>query len=83
MLSGRVDGAVPHQGVVVELLVHYLGKWEPFRSIRTTKTGRFRVDYQFEGGRGTFPFRARVRGDQLDFPFTLGQSAIRDVKTPR
>jgi len=83
VLAGRVQGAVPHQGVVVELLVRYLGHWEPFRSVRTTKTGRFRVDYQFQGGRGTFPFRARVRGDQLDFPFTVGQSTIRDVKTAR
>jgi len=83
VLSGRVEGAVPHQGVVVELLVRYLGHWEPFRSARTTKAGRFHVDYQFQGGRGRFPFRARVRGDQLDFPFTLGQSTIHNVKTPR
>jgi hypothetical protein len=81
VLSGRVDGAVPRQGVVVELLVHYLGHWEPFRSVRTTKTGRFRVNYQFQGGRGKFPFRARVRSDQLEFPFTLGQSTTHNVKT--
>jgi len=80
-LTGRVEGAVPHQGVVVELLVHYLGHWEPFRSVRTSKTGRFRVRYQFQGGRGRFPFRARVRGDQLSFPFTLGQSKVHDVDT--
>jgi hypothetical protein len=80
VLTGTVEGAVPPHGVVVELLVHYLGHWEPFRSIRTTKTGRFRVIYQFEGGRGTFPFRARVRGHQQKFSFTLGQSQIRDVK---
>jgi hypothetical protein len=79
VLTGRVEGAVPPQGVVVELLVHYLGHWEPFRSIRTTKTGRFRVVYQFQGGRGTFPFRARVRGHQQNFSFTLGQSKVHDV----
>jgi hypothetical protein len=81
VLTGRVEGAVPHQGVVVELLVHYLGRWEPFRSVRTSKTGRFRVVYQFQGGRGVFPFRARVRGDQRSFPFTLGQSKVHDVDT--
>ena len=59
--------------------MHYLGHWEPFRSIRTTKTGRFHVDYQFQGGRGTFPFRARVRGHQQNFSFTLGQSKVHDV----
>jgi hypothetical protein len=81
VLSGRVQGAVPPQGVVVELLVHYLGHWEPFRSIRTPKNGRFRVVYQFQGGRGVFPFRARVWGHQQNFSFTLGQSKIHDVDT--
>ena len=81
VLSGRVEGAVPPQGVVVELLVHYLGHWEPFRSIRTPKSGRFRVVYEFQGGRGVFPFRARVWGHQQNFSFTLGQSKVHDVRT--
>jgi hypothetical protein len=57
-LSGRVLGPVPSQGVVVELLVHYRGHWEPFRDPRTDSRGRFRVVYQFQGGVGRFPFRA-------------------------
>jgi hypothetical protein len=81
VLTGKVEGVLPKQGVVVELLVHYLGHWEPFRSIRTPESGRFRVVYQFQGGRGMFPFRARVRGHQQSFSFTLGQSKVHDVHT--
>ena len=80
-LSGRVLGAVPPQGVVVELLVHYRGRWEPFRDPRTGGHGRFRVTYQFEGGVGRFPFRAVVLGSQGGFPFALGESRTVDVNT--
>jgi hypothetical protein len=31
-LNGLALGPVPSQGVAVELLVHYRGRWEPFRS---------------------------------------------------
>jgi hypothetical protein len=44
-LSGRVLGPIPPQGVVVELLVHYRGRWEPFRDPRTDSCERFRVVY--------------------------------------
>ncbi len=80
-LSGRVLGPVPPQGVVVELLVHYRGHWEPFRDPRTDSRGRFRVVYQFQGGIGRFPFRALVFGSQGDFPFALGESREVDVTT--
>lgn len=80
-LSGRVLGPVPAQGVVVELLVHYRGHWEPFRAPRTDARGRFRVVYQFQGGVGRFPFRALVFGNQGGFPFVLGESRIVDVTT--
>jgi hypothetical protein len=81
ILTGRVEGQVPPTGVVVELLVHYLGHWEPFRTTRTGRSGAFRVAYRFEGGRGLFPFRARIRADQAGFPYTLGQSQARNVTT--
>jgi hypothetical protein len=80
-LSGRVLGPVPSQGVVVELLVHYRGHWEPFRDPRTDSRGRFRVVYQFQGGIGRFPFRAVVFGSQGDFPFAPGESRGVDVTT--
>jgi hypothetical protein len=80
-LSGRVLGPIPPQGVVVELLVHYRGHWEPFRDPRTDSRGQFRVVYQFEGGVGRFPFRALVFGRQGGFPFALGESRAVDVTT--
>ena len=79
--SERVFGPVPSQGVVVELLVHYRGHWEPFRTPRTDSSGRFTVVYQFEGGVGRFPFRALAFGGQSEFPFTHGESGAVDVTT--
>jgi hypothetical protein len=80
-LSGKVDGPIPRQGVVVDLLVHYRGRWEPFRTPRTNSHGRFRVLYQFEGGVGRFPFRALAFGGQSGFPFSSGESGAVDVIT--
>jgi hypothetical protein len=81
VLSGRVLGPIPSQGVVVELLVHYRGHWEPFRDPRTESSGHFQVVYQFQGGVGRFPFRAEVFGGQAAFPFTHGDSGAVDVAT--
>ncbi len=80
-LSGKVFGSIPPQGVVVELLVHYRGRWEPFRDPRTDERGRFHVVYQFQGGIGRFPFRAVVFGNQGGFPFAPGESRTVDVTT--
>lgn len=81
VLSGKVDGPIPRQGAIVNLLVHYRGRWEPFRTPRTNRHGRFRVLYQFEGGIGRFPFRAEVPGGQEGFPFGGGDSRVVDVST--
>ena len=80
-LTGRVLGPVPPQGVSVDLLVHYRGHWEPFRTPRTDAAGRFTVVYQFEGARGRFPFRAEVPPSQADFSFSRGLSGVVDVVT--
>jgi hypothetical protein len=80
-LTGQVLGPIPRHGVIVELLVHYLGHWEPFRDPRTARNGRFHLKYQFQGARGRFPFRAQVRGEQAGFPFTLGYSHTLNVLT--
>ena len=81
VLSGTVEGPIPQQGAIVDLLVHYRGRWEPFRTPRTNGRGRFRVLYQFEGGVGRFPFRAEVPGGQAGFPFGSGDSQVVDVST--
>jgi hypothetical protein len=80
-LTGRVLGPVPPQGVSVDLLVHYRGHWEPFRTPRTDAAGRFTVVYQFEGARGRFPFRAEVPPSQADFSFVRGLSGVVNVLT--
>ncbi len=81
VLSGAIEGPIPQQGAIVDLLVHYRGRWEPFRTPRTNAHGRFRVVYQFEGGVGRFPFRAEVPGGQAGFPFGSGRSRVVDVST--
>jgi hypothetical protein len=80
-LAGVVAGPVPHQGVVVELLVRYRGRWEPLRTPRTGANGRFRVAYQFQGAVGRFPFRAEVFGGQSGYPYVTGHSESVDVST--
>ncbi len=73
-LSGVVEGPIPAQGAIVELLVHYRGHWEPFRAPRTNAAGHFRATYQFEGAIGRFPFRAEVPAGQAGYPYTSGYS---------
>ncbi len=73
-LSGRVAGPIPPEGVVVELLVRYRGAWEPFRTPRSNRAGRYSTRYQFQGAIGTFPFRAVVLAGQAGFPYGRGQS---------
>jgi hypothetical protein len=80
-LSGRVAGPLPAHGVVVELLVHYRGAWEPFRDPHTSVSGRFSVRYHFEGAVGRFPFRAKVLGEQSGFPYATGLSRVVHVQS--
>jgi hypothetical protein len=81
-LRGRVlGGFIPHTGKVVELLVHYLGSWRVFQTVRTKPNGTFSSVYQFLGARGTFPFRARVRGEDPSYPYDDGLSPARNVRT--
>ena len=80
-LTGRVLGPVPPQGVSVDMLVHYRGHWEPFRTPRTDAAGRFTVVYQLKGALGRFPFRAEVPPSQAGFSFGRGLSGVVDVVT--
>lgn len=75
-LSGNVEGPVPRHGVIVDLLVHYRGRWVPFRTPRTDAAGHFESTYQFEGSVGRFPFRAEVKSDQAGFAFDRGMSSV-------
>jgi hypothetical protein len=68
-LEGQVLGFVPPRGVVVEVLVYYLGQWQPIRTPRTSGSGRLRVSYRFNHASGQFPFRLRVRDGQAGFPY--------------
>lgn len=81
VLTGRVLGRVPSHGVLVALLVHYRGKWVPFRDPHTNRHGRFKVAYRFQGAVGRFPFRAQVPGGQAHFPFATGKSEVIHVRT--
>ncbi|MHB1567598.1 MAG: hypothetical protein ACYC0H_00200 [Solirubrobacteraceae bacterium] len=81
LLRGKVLGKVPRKGVVVELMVHYRGRWEPFRDPRTKADGRFQAAYQFEGSTGRFPFRAEVLARQAAFGYATGMSKVVDVAT--
>jgi len=81
ILTGKVQGPIPPQGAIVELLVHYRGHWEPFRAPRTDPSGNFEVPYQFEGGTGHFPFRAEIPAGQANFPYSGGYSKAVDVTT--
>jgi hypothetical protein len=72
--EGQVLGVVPPHGVVVEVLVYYLGQWQPIRTPRTSSAGRFQVSYRFNHAFGQFPFRLRVRDGQVGFPYREGCS---------
>ncbi len=81
ILTGRVQGPIPPQGTLVELIVKYHGRWEPLRKPRTNHNGYFKAAYQFQGAIGRFPFQAEVPLGQASFPYTLGYSNIVNVTT--
>jgi hypothetical protein len=80
-IYGEVHGPVPSQGALVDVLVHYQGHWEPIRTPRTDAAGHFALPYTFGGGTGRFPFKLRVPGGQVGFPYTRGYSNTIDVTT--
>jgi hypothetical protein len=80
-ITGTVQGPIPPQGTIVNLLVYYHGHWEPFRTPRTEPDGRFAKAYQFEDSIGRFPFRAEIPAGQQGFPYTNGRSRVINVGT--
>lgn len=81
VLGGRVEGAIPKAGVIVNLLVHYHGRWVPFRTPRTDATGHFEAEYSFQGSVGRWPFRAQVPRGQEGLPYASGLSRVLVVRT--
>ena len=77
-LEGQVLGLIPTHGVVVEVLVYYLGQWQPIRTPRTNPDGRLRLNYRFHQATGRFPFRLRIRYGQTGFPY--GEACSRWVE---
>jgi len=80
-ITGRVSGPIPHQGTLVQILVHWRGHWELIRNPRTHSDGTFHVAYQFQGDIGTFPFRAEIPTGQAGFPYTRAYSNTVTVAT--
>jgi hypothetical protein len=80
-LSGTVAGPLPRRGAIVELLVHYRGRWQPIRTPRTNSRGSFKIVYQFQGARGRFPFRVEIPAGQASYPYGSGFSNTVNVTT--
>jgi hypothetical protein len=80
-LSGRLlGGHIPPRGKVVELQGWANGAWRLFRSVRTSKSGRYHTRYRVRTGvRGILRIRARVRRER-DYPYTLGYSRVVRVR---
>lgn len=80
-LTGQVLGPVPRHGTIVDLLVHYRGHWEPFKTPQTDAHGHFKTNYKFQDGLGHFPFRAKVPTGQAGYPFATGYSKVVNITT--
>lgn len=74
-LSGRVGGELlPRGGLLVSLEGYQAGfGWRTFRTVRTTRDGRWTTRYRFRLSHGHFGFRA-VLPRQGDFPFVTSRS---------
>jgi hypothetical protein len=79
--TGKVQGPIPHQGTLVQILVHWHDHWELIRNPRTNNNGSFHAEYQFQGSTGTFPFRAEIPTGQTNFPYTRGYSNTINITT--
>jgi hypothetical protein len=81
VITGKVQGPIPHAGTIIELLVHYRGHWEPIRDPQTNSNGQFKVEYKFQGAVGHFPFRVEIPAGQTNFLYTRGYSKTINVST--
>jgi len=77
-LQGKVrTGRIPSTGKLVELQVKIRGRWRTFGTTRTSRTGRWRHNYRFDGTRGrvVYRFRARIPPEE-GYPFVTGGSRV-------
>lgn len=85
-LRGTVrTGRIPRTGKLLELQVKIRGRWRTFATTRTSRTGRWRYDYRFDGthSRVIYRFRARIPREE-GYPFMTGGSrTIRVAVRPR
>jgi hypothetical protein len=75
-LTGRLIGhPLPRSGKVVEIQARSRGeRWITFRTVRTSRAGRFTARYTFRrGGPALYFMRARVRA-AADYPYATGVS---------
>jgi hypothetical protein len=80
--SGKVRGGfVPRRGKLIELQAYDAGRWRSFRTVRTNRSGTFKVNYSFKHvlSRRTYRFRARARYEP-SYPFLLGTSSTVRVR---
>jgi hypothetical protein len=80
-LSGVVVGRpMPKLGKVVELQARNAGgRWLTFKTVRSTKSGRFSAVYRFrKPGPAVFQMRARTRRSG-DYPYGTGSSPARRI----
>ena len=81
-LRGRLAGRpLPAGGKVIELQARSPGQaWLTFRTVRTTRRGRFGTSYIFRrSGPALYEMRARVRATD-DYPFATGFSRVVRVR---
>jgi 5-hydroxyisourate hydrolase-like protein (transthyretin family) len=78
---GTVAGPIPPGGVWVDLRVRYRGHWQFFAHVHTDQHGRFNVKYKFQGGIGSYPFRAEISDNQTGFSYAPAHSRSTYVRT--
>jgi hypothetical protein len=71
-LRGR---PLPPAGKVVNLQVHYRGRWRTFATPRANRRGAWKFTYRFQATRGLvrYQFRAQVKREAA-YPYELGYS---------
>lgn len=80
--AGRLRSLpAPPAGKLVELQVLLSGRWQTFRTTRTTPDGAWRVRYRFRRSCGVLRYRFRARiPAEAGYPFETGRSRAATVR---
>jgi hypothetical protein len=66
---------VPAAGKLIELQVVLSGRWQTFRTVRTSPSGSWRVRYRFRRSCGVLRYRFRARlPAEAGYPFEAGET---------